>query len=115
MTVAVASQVEPMPGPPLPEPWRREQAIHELFIGLRALIGNEYLYLVAARQQSEQIETQSAKERPTIRLSGWPESLAIHPSDDECIDRIRRVHRPQRRPADRLERPMIALGYRVCF
>ena len=60
VAVGVAGLVEPMLGPLLAVMLRVQQAVHQIFVGVRTIIEQKALDLLGRRRQTSQVETDTA-------------------------------------------------------
>ena len=112
--VGVAGLVEPESAPALAVMRRRQEAIHQLLIGVRPLVGDEGVHLFRRRRQTEQVETEPADQHSSVGLRRRGDPLLFQPGEDEAVDGIAHpgfVFDGRLGGADdRLERPVLAPG-----
>ncbi len=83
---------------------RREQAVNELFIRVRTLIGNEILDFARRRRKTGEIETDAADQRAPIGLGRRSDVFFREALQNKRVDRS------LSRPLNRLKRPMSRLA-----
>ena len=88
VAVGIADQVEPRPGPALPEMRRGEQAVHEPLVGVGPPVRQELLHLRGRGRQAEEVQAEASDQRDAVRLGGRPQAGPIEPREDEPIDRV---------------------------
>ena len=87
---------------------RCEQAINELLIGIGPFVGEELRHFSGTGRETDQIEGESADERPFVGRGRWRETVLSEFDRDERVDWIgdRRLRSVRNRHSfERLDRP----------
>ena len=66
---------------------RREEFIHEPFIGISAMVREETLHLLRRRRQPGEIEVKPSRQRALVRLTRRSDSGRFEPRQRETIQR----------------------------
>ena len=113
--VRVARHVEPRHGHPLRVARAvgilREESVHQLLVGIRALVGEERRGLLGARRQAGEIQVHAAAERGAVGLGAEGDAGALERRLHEAIDGRAGprcvAHRGHRGLLRRHERPVL--------
>ena len=111
--IAVAGQVEPVPGPAFAVVGRRQQPIDESLVSVGPAVGEEIGDFLRRRRQADEIEADPANQGRAIGLGRRRQLVLPQPGEDEAVDRVAdpRIIADigKRGPGDRLERPVVAV------
>jgi len=84
----VTRRVEPLHGQPLAQARRGQQAIDDLLVSARRLVGDKGVQLGQRRRQPRQVEREPAEQYLTGRFRGRRQPRALEPGEHEPIDAI---------------------------
>src|SRR5439155_19521076 len=83
-----AGEIEPMAAPALAVLRRSQEAVHRLFDCLGRAVGQECVYFLWCGRQTDEIETDAADERDSIRGRAWRDVLGLQFGQDELVNGI---------------------------
>ena len=110
VAVGVAGLIEPMLGPLLAVMPRVQQAIHQLFVGVRAIIEQKALDLLGRGRKTRQVEAEPADQRGLAggrrRLDAFGIEFCEHETIDGIADPPRVAYPRKARAGHRLKAPM---------
>ena len=83
--VGVARRIEPMTRPPFAVVRAREQRIHQTWIGVGTLVGQERVDLLRCGRQAEKIQIEPTDQRGLVGFDGGFESFLLQAGEDETV------------------------------
>ena len=86
--IGIPGQIQPHPGPALPEMGRCQETIHKTLVGVGATIRHESSHLVGRGRQSGEVQGQPPDQGRSIGLCRGFEPGGLEPRRDETVDSV---------------------------